>query len=87
VSTLGPKAKLGWLPTSPTNTTAEEVIAIRNMLAAPTFTQSVMNAENSNQASAQSTMGPYYPSGVQCTTATFAKGGAAGCFKNPASSN
>ena len=85
VSTLGPKAKLGWLPTSPTNTTAEEVIAIRNMLAAPTFTQSVMNAENSNQASAQSTMGPYYPSGVQCTTATFAKGGAAGCFKNPAS--
>ena len=87
MSTLGPKAKLGWLPTSPTNTTAEEVIAIRNMLAAPTFTQSVMNAENSNQASAQSTMGPYSPRGVQCTTATFTKGGAAGCFKNPASPN
>jgi hypothetical protein len=84
-ATIGKRAKLGWLPTSRSNTTAEEVIAIRNMLAAPTFTQSVMNAENSNQASAQSTMGPYYPSGVQCTTATFAKGGVAGCFKNPAS--
>jgi hypothetical protein len=84
VSTLGKKAKVGWLPTSPSNTTAEEVIAIRNMLAAPTFTQSVMNAQNSNQASTASTMGSYYPQGVQCTTATFAKGGVAGCFKNPA---
>ena len=84
-ATRGANAKLGWLPTSRSNTTAEEVIAIRNMLAAPTFTQSVMNAANSNQASAESVMGPYYPEGAQCTTATFARGGVAGCFANPAS--
>lgn len=84
-ATRGARSKLGWLPTSRSNTTAEEVIAIRNMLAAPTFTQSVMNATNSNQASAESVMGPYYPEGTQCTTATFARGGVAGCFANPAS--
>lgn len=83
-ATRGSRAKLGWLPTSRSNTTAEEVIAIRNMLAAPTFTQSVMNATNSDQASAESVMGAYYPKGAQCTTATFAKGGVAGCFANPA---
>ncbi len=83
-ATRGKRARIGWLPTSRSNTTAEEVIAIRNMLAAPTFIQSVMNAQNSDQASAQDVMGPYYPKGVQCTTATFAKGGVAGCFANPA---
>jgi hypothetical protein len=84
-ATRGKHAKLGWLPTSRSNTTAEEVIAIRNMLAAPGFTQSVMNAEDSNQASAESTMGPYYPTGTQCTTAVFAAGGVTGCFRNPSS--
>ena len=83
--TRGSRAKVGWLPTSRSNTTAQEVLAIRNMLAAPTFTQSVMNATDSNVASAKATMGVYYPKGVQCTTATFAKGGVAGCFAHPAS--
>jgi len=83
--TRGKNAKLGWLPTSRTNTTAKEVIAIRNMLAAPTFNQSVMNAQNSDPTSAETIMGPYYPEGTQCTTATFAKSGVAGCFRNPAS--
>ena len=84
-ATRGKRAKLGWLPTSRSNTTSEEVVAIRNMLAAPTFSQSVMNAQNSNQASAESVMGQYYPQGTQCTTAVFAAGGVAGCFRNPSS--
>ena len=84
-ATKGANATVGWLPTSRSNTTAKEVIAIRNMLAAPTFTQSVMNATNTNEASAIAVMGEYYPTGVQCTKATFAAGGAAGCFANPAS--
>ena len=83
--TRGKNAKIGWLPTSRSNTTAEEVIAIRNMLAAPGFDQSVMNAENSDPASAKSTMGSYYPVGTQCTTAVFAHGGAAACFRTPSS--
>ena len=55
------------------------------MLAAPTFTQSVMNATNTNEASAIAVMGEYYPTGTQCTKATFAAGAAARCFANPAS--
>jgi ribosomal protein S16 len=55
------------------------------MLAAPTFTQSVMNATNTNEASAIAVMGEYYPTGTQCKKATFAAGGAAACFANPAS--
>ena len=82
--TLGANAKLGWLPTSQSNKTAEEVIAIRNMLAAPGFANSVMNATNGSQSSTVATMGKYYPKGAQCTTATFKRGGVAGCFANPA---
>ena len=84
-ATKGANATIGWLPTSRSNTTAKEVIAIRNMLAAPTFTQSVMNATNTNEASAIAVMGEYYPTGTQCTKATFAAGGAAACFAKPAS--
>ena len=84
-ATKGANATIGWLPTSRSNTTAKEVIAIRNMLAAPTFTQSVMNATNTNEASAIAVMGEYYPTGTQCTKATFAAGGAAACFATPAS--
>ncbi|MFM7551474.1 MAG: hypothetical protein ACKO7Q_01305 [Actinomycetota bacterium] len=89
---------LGWLPTSAAQPSTTEVIAVRNMLADTGFTASVMNAEPSDPASAQSTMGAYYPTVAQCTTQTFAAavaragGGAAGaqagvaaCFQTPAS--
>lgn len=89
---------VGWLPTSPTEPNTMEVIAVRNMLADTGFSASVMNATASDPASAQATMGAYYPTITQCTTRTFADaslgagGGAAGaqagvaaCFQTPAS--
>jgi len=85
---------VAWLPTSVSNTTSQEVIAIRNMLTntqpAPGFANSVTNITTSNDpAAAQAVMGPYYPTAAQCTVATFkagvatggALGGAAACFR------
>lgn len=84
-STRGPGAEVGWLPTQ-SNSSARELVAIRNMLAAPGFDNSVMGASAANDpAAAQTAMGPYYPLATQCTTATFASGGVAGCFATPAS--
>ncbi len=87
---------VAWLPTSVSNTTSQEVIAIRNMLPnsqpAPGFANSVTNVTTYNDAAAaQAVMQQYYPTAVQCTTATFrrgvARGGALGganaCFNNP----
>ena len=84
-NTQGPGATIGWLPTQ-SGSTARELVAIRNMLAAPGFDDSVMNASAANDpAAAQTAMGAYYPLATQCTVATFASGGADACFANPAS--
>jgi hypothetical protein len=84
-STQSPGATVGWLPTQ-TGSTARELVAIRNMLAAPGFDQSVMEASTSNDpAAAQAAMGGYYPRATQCTVATFTSGGADACFANPSS--
>lgn len=85
---------VSWLPTSVSNTTSQEVIAIRNMLTntqpAPGFANSVTNIATYNDpAAAQAVMGPYYPTAAQCTVATFkagvasggALGGAAACLR------
>ena len=86
VVTRDPASGIEWLPTSPTATAARELVAVRNMLAAPGFEQGAMDVGAYNSpSSAAAAMGPYYPSATQCTTATFAAGGVEGCFQSPAS--
>lgn len=84
--TRDPASGIGWLPTSPTNTTARELLAIRNMLPATAFAQSVTNVTTyNNPAAALAVMGVYYPTAFQCTTATFTAGGVDACLATPAS--
>ena len=84
--TLDPAANLTWLPTSSSYPEALEVIAVRNMLAAADFAQSVTNiSAYSDLALAASTMGTYYPEMTQCSVASFNAGGVSACFSNPES--
>jgi len=85
-ATRGPRATIGWLPTSRSNTTARELVAVRNMLANTTFTQSAMSIPTANDpTAAESTMGVYYPEMTQCTIAVFKARGVKGCFATPSS--
>jgi hypothetical protein len=52
-------------------------VIYRNMLPAPSFTQAVQNV--SEGESPEAVMGPYFPSTLYCTTATFEAGGWKAC--------
>jgi hypothetical protein len=54
-------------------------VIYRNMLPAPTFTQAVQDVSETD--SPQSVMGPYFPSTVYCTKATFEAGGWQACTR------
>ena len=84
--TLDPDEKLSWLPTSSEYPNALEVIAVRNMLPAGNFAESVTNISNYGDPDlAVSTMGTYYPKMTQCTLETFNAGGVPACFADPRS--
>jgi hypothetical protein len=53
------------------------VVIYRNLLPAPTFAQAIQNV--SETSSPQSVMGPYFPSTVYCSKATFEAGGWPAC--------
>jgi hypothetical protein len=55
-------------------------IVYRNMLPAATFPYAAESITSSTQSVPQ-TMGPYYPSAVYCSTATFEKGGWRACVR------
>lgn len=59
------------------STKVDNLLFMRQMLAAPDFTQAASNIEPGGLAFP--VMGPYTPKGTYCSTATFAKGGAAAC--------
>ncbi len=59
------------------DTTVDNLLLMRNMLAAPTFRESAINVLVGSLAS--SSMGPYAPKGAYCSTAAFARRGIAGC--------
>jgi hypothetical protein len=65
-----------WLPWGSTD--AASVIILRNMLPSATFTHAVQDVDASTN-NAQQVMGPYFPSAVYCSTATFERGGWQAC--------
>lgn len=70
-----------WMPLSPRYGKTQELLAIRNMLANPTFTQSATNIPTTGDPeAAQATMGRYYPRIAMCSVKTFLKSGVAGCL-------
>lgn len=69
-----------FLPTSVAYPKAMEMVALRNMLASDTFTNSALYVpQNASASSAQQVMGAYYPKVTVCTKAQFEAGGAASC--------
>jgi len=59
------------------DTTVDNLLLMRHMLAAKDFTESAINLAPGTLAS--TTMGPYAPAGVYCDASTFAQGGPAAC--------
>jgi hypothetical protein len=71
-----------WLPMSPRYGTTQELLAFRNMLANPSFSQSATNITTTGDADdAQEVMGAYYPEIAMCSVKTFLKAGVAGCMR------
>ena len=66
-----------WLPWG--GTFPNGVVILRNMLPAPTFTQSVQAIAEGDSPSA--VMGPYYSQSAYCSSATFEAGGWAACAR------
>ena len=59
------------------DTSVDNLLLMRHMLAAPGFTESAINLAPGTLAS--TTMGPYAPAGVYCDASAFAAGGVAAC--------
>jgi hypothetical protein len=59
------------------DTSVDNLLLLRHMLAAPGFAESAINLAPG--ALASSTMGPYTPVGVYCDASAFASGGPAAC--------
>lgn len=71
-----------WLPMSPRYGTTQELLAIRNMLANPTFAQSATNIPTTGDPeAAQNVMGRYYPQIAMCSIKTFLASGVSGCLR------
>ena len=69
---------VSWLPYSTDQ--VDQVLIFRNMLG-DTFPNSVQQVpEDGNPASAEASMGEYYPHIAQCPGSTFTLGGASACF-------
>lgn len=66
---------IAWLPWG--STEVDSLVLVRQMLAAPTFTEAATRLAPG--ALAVSGMGAYAPTGTQCDRATFEKAGPAGC--------
>ena len=70
-----------WLPMSAKYGTTKELLALRNMLANPTFAESATNIPTVNSPSAaEAVMGEYYPVMGTCSASTFARHGVDGCL-------
>jgi hypothetical protein len=70
-----PEQGVTWLAWG--DTSVDNLLLLRHMLAAPDFTQSAIHLEPG--ALASSTMGPYAPVGVYCAADAFARGGPGAC--------
>jgi len=73
-----------FVPWSDARPTAQHVIMLRNMLANRGFAQAIQNVpEDNDPASAQATMGDYYPRDAICALSTLETAGATACLATP----
>jgi hypothetical protein len=71
-----------WLPMSPRYGKTQELLAVRNMLANPDFTESAtLIPTTGDPSAAAATMASFYPQVGMCSVKTFLKSGTAGCLQ------